>query len=486
MKNDDINDFIGGDDSGAELAAALDDPDPENLPVDDRATELANAEEVAREHGINIHWDATRGKFLIYNGQCWADDIGGQVTRYVKNIARMSSDRLRETVRDPKTIEKFRSRMESAAGVNGVLALLKTEPGITVTADDLDKNEFLLPCLNGALDLRSAKLRPHDRSDLVTRCLRTSYHPDAVAPLWLAFLDRIMASNAEMIGYLQRLFGVCLTGTGTVHELFIPYGVGANGKSVFFDTMMELLCEYAGLAPESLMVSRNGHSEHPTELADLKGLRVVIGSETEAGAVLRLQQIKRLTGDAMIKGRFMRQDFFEFKRTHKMILITNNRPRLTESTEAVWRRLRVIPFKVVIPLAERDPLLLEKLRAEFPGILAWAVRGCLDWQRNGMNPPSEVLVATDDYREEADELAEFISAKCITGDVDTFRAERGELFGSYTSWAKSSNERRPMERAQFYEAIRRRDGIREDRWKVSGVAVRGFQGIGLSGNGSEQ
>jgi putative DNA primase/helicase len=175
----------------------------------------------------------------------------------------------------------------------------------------------------------------------------------------------------------------------------------------------------------------------------------------------------------------MRCDFFEFHRTHKLVLITNNRPRLSESTEAVWRRLRLLPFDVVIPPQERDLNLLEKLKKEYPGILAWCVAGCIDQLRNGMNPPNEVLVATEEYRNEADELADFINSRCIEGDPEVFRVSRADLHQAYVGWAKQTNERHPLDRHALYEAIRRRNGIDERPWKVKDVAVRGFRGIAL-------
>lgn len=468
----------------AEEIAAIDQTGSGNQNDGDRATELANAEETARRFGRDIRYNVHSGKFIVFDERCWADDETGHVVRCAKMVAKTTASRLFDAGLDPKQIGKFLSRAESAAGINGALALLKTEPHITVTAPQLDANDYLLPCENGTLDLSGseARLRSHRREDLLTRCLSTPFYPAAESPTWDAFLHRVMNGNEKMIAYLQRIFGLCLTGAANIHELFICYGSGANGKSVFCDTMLGLLGSFAGVAPDSLLVARNGQTEHPTELAFLKGKRVVVASETESGATLRLQLVKRLTGDSIICARFMRQDYFEFRRTHKMLLVTNNRPRITEDTDAVWRRLRIIPFTVVIPPEERDTNLIDRLKSEYPGILAWAVRGCIDWQRNGMQPPAEVLIATDDYRAEADDLADFFTDRCIVG-ANTFRVSRSELFTSYTSWAKASNERRPLDRPVFYEAVRRRVGVTEDRWKVDGVAVRGFRGIALALSG---
>jgi putative DNA primase/helicase len=448
---------------------------------DDRATELANAEEVRRLYGRDIRYDIARGQFLRWVGTHWKPDEDGYAVRCVKSVAKTTVQRLLDAGEDSKTVRKFASRAESAAGVNGVLSLLKTEEGVGVTNDKIDADNYALNVANGTLNLRTGQLRAHRREDLITRFLPTPYDPNAQAPRWLACLHRCMDGKAHMIDYLNRLAGLCLTGDATVQELFIPYGAGANGKSLFFDTLIGLLGPYADVAPDSLLMVRHSGNEHPTEIADLLGKRLVVASETESGSMLRLQLVKRLTGDKKLKGRFMRCDYISFPRTHKLILITNSRPRLPESTEAVWRRLRVIPFSVVIPAAERDEHLLQKLEEEFAGILAWAVRGCLAWQRDGMKPPTEVQLATADYREEADELADFLAARCIIGDADTFRATRGDLFAEYLAHAKAAGEQHPLGRTQFYDAIRRRDGITEDEWKnTKDQKVRGFKGIGIS------
>jgi putative DNA primase/helicase len=450
----------------------------------DRATELANAEEMHRRHGHELRYHVDRGEFSVSTGKQWKSDVEGQVTRWAKAIARTSTQRLLDSV-DRRELARFQKQVESARGIESVLRLLRTEPGISVTHEAFDQDDYLLNVANGTIDLRTGKLRPHDPADMITHCICTPYNPAAMCPLWQSVVTRSMDGNEDLIAYLQRWCGLFLTGAPNVHELLICYGSGANGKSLIFDFLCWLLESLAGVAPESLLIARHGQSEHPTEIADLLGKRLVVASETESGATLRLQLIKRLTGDATIKARFMRQDFFEFRRTHKLVLITNNKPRLSENTEAVWRRLRLLPFNVVIPPAERDPHLLEKLKTEAAGILAWCVRGCLEQQRTGMNPPQAVLVATDEYRSEADDLADFLQAKCMIGDPGVFRVSRADLYSAYIAWAKASNERHPLERNAFYEAIRRREGINDVMFKAGGNPVRGFKGIGLASGHEE-
>ena len=223
--------------------------------------------------------------------------------------------------------------------------------------------------------------------------------------------------------------------------------------------------DYAGLIPPGLLTAGN-HEKHPTELADLCGLRFGLGSETEEGGAMKIQLIKRMTGDATLKARYMRCDFFTYQRQFKLILATNNRPKIPENTCAVWRRLRLVPFGVTIPPHEQDARLSEKLRAEWPGILAWAVRGCLEWQSDGLQTPAEVLAATASYQAEQDVLGDYLAARCVLGEH--VKISRPELFADYQSWATQTGERHPLERNALYERIRRLDGVTDDQWKPLG------------------
>jgi putative DNA primase/helicase len=283
------------------------------------------------------------------------------------------------------------------------------------------------------------------------------------------------------------LCGVLVTGDVTEQLLPLFIGVGANGKSVLVDTLLGVLGTYAGLAPPSLLTDRGGGEEHPTELADLIGRRLVVGSETEESAKLKVQLVKRLTGDATIKARFMRCDYFEAKRAFKVLLVTNNKPVVTEAGNAIWRRLRLVPFNVVIPDAEQDRHLLDKLRDEWPGILAWCVRGTLDWQRDGMRTPEAVLLATAEYAAEQDVLADYLAARTVRGG-DHVRVGRADLFADYQSWASQPGERHPLARNPFFDRIRKLSGVADGQWKPVGITVpvRGFRGIGLRGIGGDE
>jgi putative DNA primase/helicase len=289
-------------------------------------------------------------------------------------------------------------------------------------------------------------------------------------------MDRIMAGNKAMITYLQRIAGLSFTADVSVQELYICHGEGANGKNVFWDTLIGMGGDYAGTAADSLLTN-NGHGEHPTEKADLQGKRLIVANETEEGAKLRVSLVKQLTGNLTIKARYMRCDYFEFPRSHKLILVTNNKPTIGETTHAIWRRVRLIPFTVIIPEAERDEHLLGKLRAEWSGILNWCIQGFADFQARGMQTPSEVQLATKGYRDTQDVLAGYISERCVCEPNAYVR--RDELHEDYLSWAKSDRHGQ-KDRNAFYGCVRRLPGITDTQKRIDNIPARVFIGIGLA------
>jgi putative DNA primase/helicase len=321
---------------------------------------------------------------------------------------------------------------------------------IAPTVFDADK--WLLGVDNGVIDLRTGALLAHDRDRYITQLCPAPYIPDAPCPRWEKFLDEIMGGDKEMIAFLQRLMGCCLTGDIAAQVFPIFHGKGANGKSVFIDTYLSLLGGYAFKAAQDFVVlSKGGGKEHPTEIAALQGKRLVVASETEEGQKLRVQLVKAITGDKDLTGRFMRCDFFTFERTHKTILITNNRPVITEPTNAIWRRVKLVPFAVIFLPEQQDENLLDKLRAEWPGILAWTVRGCLEWQRIRLAPPAKVEAASREYRAEEDRIGDFLGERCILGPG--WVTPKARMWSAYCAWCKETGEEQLTNRA-FGERLR--------------------------------
>jgi putative DNA primase/helicase len=258
-------------------------------------------------------------------------------------------------------------------------------------------------------------MRAHRAESYMTKI--TAIAPGGECPLFLAFLNRITGSNRELVAYVQRAFGYALTGLTREHALFFAYGAGANGKSVLLSTVAGILGDYHRTAPIETFTAANGE-RHPTDLASLRGARLVSATETEEGRRWAESRIKQLTGGDVIAARFMRQDFFEFLPAFKLFIAGNHKPSLRSVDEVIRRRFHLVPFAVTIPADERDGELAEKLKSEWPGILAWLIEGCLEWQAEGLRPPSAVLDATAAYLEAEDAIAAWIDERCerATGD----------------------------------------------------------------------
>jgi putative DNA primase/helicase len=259
----------------------------------------------------------------------------------------------------------------------------------------------------------------------------------AACPTWQRFLHQVTAGDVSLQEFLQRMAGYCLTGLTSEHALFFIYGTGANGKSVYINTISGIFADYHRTAPIETFTASH-QDRHPTELARLRGARLVTAVETEEGRRWAESRIKSLTGGDKIAAHFMRQDFFEFTPQFKLVIAGNHKPGLRSVNEAIRRRLNLIPFTVTIPPAERDPDLAEKLKAEWPGILAWAIEGYLAWQRVGLVAPAAVTAATAAYLEAEDAIAVWMNERC---EQESGAKERSSvLFAAWKEWAEKAGE----------------------------------------------
>jgi putative DNA primase/helicase len=347
-----------------------------------------------------------------------------------------------------------------------MIELAKTEAGISVTPDQLDSDPWLLNCLNGTIDLRTGELHDHRRENLCTKLVPVGFDPEAQCPIWDSFLERILGQNLELIKFLRRAVGYSLTGLTTEQILVFLYGTGANGKTTFIETMRHLFADYSQQADFTTFLEKKNDGPR-NDLASLKGARFVAAVEAAEGRQLAEAVIKQTTGGDTIRARFLYHEFFEFKPQFKLFLVANHKPRIAGTDEAIWRRIRLIPFAVTIPKDERDQQLPEKLERELPGILTWAVRGCRSWQKNGLGEPAEVSEATAAYRREMDILADFIEEGCVVGPQEVVDA--GQLYKVFMKWCEDSGEE-PLTQKKLGEKLRERGfeagkkrGIR--RWK---------------------
>jgi putative DNA primase/helicase len=314
-------------------------------------------------------------------------------------------------------------------------------------------------------------MRAHRVDDYMTKM--TAVAPDAhcKTPLWTKFLERVTDGKKDLQSYLARVHGYSLTGVTTEHQMWFYHGSGRNGKSVFMNTVANIFGDYHRNAPiETFTATRN--EQHPTELAMLRGARMVSATETEEGKRWAESRLKTITGGDIISARFMRQDFFEFRPQFKLHILGNHKPGLRSVDEAIRARINLVPFTVFIPEDERDPHLTDKLKKEWPGILAWLVKGCIAWQRQGLAPPKVVTEATKTYLDNEDTIAAWVDDCCKVDKKEWTGIKT--LFASWKSWAESHGEYViPMNR--FCERL---DALGHPSTKVNGA--RGRQGLGLT------
>ena len=438
-------------------------------------TDLGNAERFVAHHGGNVRYCYPWAKWLLWTGSRWERNDAGRVHRLAKDTVRSiyGEAAAAEDEDRRKALAQHATRSEAEAKIRAMLELAKSE--VPVSPDELDADPWLLNVPNGTLDLRTGQLRDHRREDLLTKMAGTEYRPDASAPAWEAFLERVLPSE-DLRAFVQRSAGYSATGDTSEQCMFINHGAGANGKSTYQEALAAALGDYAMRTPtETLLAKRTGGI--PNDVARLKGARFVAASETEEGRRLAESLVKDLTGQDTISARFMRAEWFDFKPTHKLWLSTNHKPEVRGTDNAIWRRIRLIPWSVTIPPAERDRKLPERLGTELPGILAWVVQGCLSWRREGLRAPDEVRRATNEYRTEMDLLAGFLEDCCVVHR----NAEVGatELYNAYKGWAEAGGERIETQR-KFGTRLAERGFAKE---KIGGL-VRWF-GAGLRSNGPD-
>ena len=399
-------------------------------------TDLGNAERFAARHGDDVRYCYPWRKWLVWTGARWERDDAGRVHQLakesVRGIYREASDAEDEERR--KALAKHASASESETRIRAMIELSKSERPIS--PDELDADPWLLNTKNGTIDLRTGEMREHRREDLITKLAPVEYDPNVSAPSLEAFLERVLPGE-ELRGFVRRAAGYSATGDTSEQCMFIHHGPGANGKSTFQEAVSAALGDYAMRTPtETLLVKRAGGV--PNDIARLKGARFVTASETEEGRRLAESLVKDLTGQDTISARFMWAEWFDFKPTHALHLSTNHKPEIRGTDAAIWRRIRLIPWAVTIPAPEQDKKLPEKLRGELPGILAWIVRGCSEWLREGLKAPEEVRQATKAYRAEMDVLAAFLADCCQRGEDEEEFA--GELWGAWKRWCEETGE----------------------------------------------
>jgi putative DNA primase/helicase len=397
-------------------------------------------------HGKDLRYTAAWGQWSAWDETVWRKDttlaIFDRARKINRGVAAACPSRARA------------GRLSSAQTVAAVERLARSDRRHAAISGQWDADPWLLSTPGGIVDLHTGNLRPAQREDYCTK--RTAVAPDRgdTAPRWMEFLERVTAGDAALEGFLQRMAGYALTGITREHALFFLYGHGGNGKSTFIGTLAGVLGDYAHTAPvDTFLDSKN--ERHPTELAVLDGPRLVTAVETEEHRRWAESKLKNLTGGDSISARHMRQDFYTFTPVFKLVISGNHKPGLAAVDEAIRRRLHLVPFTVTIPPNERDSQLDQKLRAEWPGILQWAIEGCLEWQTSGLKPPSSVVAATEEYFATEDRMGTWLEENCMTSSQETAVKP---LFEDWCAWCD-----------------RNRVPSRSLNWFVGAIELHGFK-----------
>jgi putative DNA primase/helicase len=392
---------------------------------------------LAVRHGRDLKFTPERG-WHVWDGRRWAvDDKCISVQGRAKETAIAIFDEIRDST-DRDSRMQHAKRSQSKASIEAMIWLARSEPGIPARLTDFDRDGWLLNVGNGTLDLRTGLLRPHVREDLITNLVNITFNATAQAELWDAFLRRVLGRDDALYAYLRRFVGYLLIGDTSDQSLHFLYGLGANGKSVFCEVLMRLLGDYAmSASPDMIMLRRHGGI--PNDIARLRGIRAALMNETSQGSRFDEAKLKDLTGGDTLTARFLHQEFFDFRPTHRIVIRGNYKPAINGTDEGIWRRLRLVPFTVSIPPDEQDRDLLRKLEGELPGIMNWALQGCREWQEGGLNAPPIIAEAVRKYREESDTLGRFIVECCIARPLAQVKSSA--LYRQYQEFCEAAGER---------------------------------------------
>ena len=445
-----------------------------------KCTDTGNAKRLVNLHGENLLYVPEFKCWMHWDGGRWLFDQSYFIERIAKETTQMiyteASAGTEEIIRKDKA--RWAINSESAPRLRSMIELARSEPGIATQQHQLDSDSMILGITNGTLELRSGMLRESRREDLITKRASVLFNSDVTCPTWIAFLNTIMGGDQDLILFLKKMTGYMLTGDTGEHCIFIAYGLGANGKSTFANVLKILLGDYCMTTPpDTLMIRRYSGGATP-ELASLRGERLVLVAESEERSRLAESLLKQMTGQDTISARPLYCSPFEYTPIFKILLSTNHRPIIRGDDNAIWRRIRLIPFNVTIPPSDQDKNLLDKLLNELPGILNWAIEGCLEWQHNGLSPPPQVMLATQEYRDDMDIVGTWIDECCIISNQDDHQelfTPTNILYASYDIYCKDAGLR-PVSKNAFSRKLQERGFER-----IRTSKIRQFKGISLCG-----
>ena len=442
-------------------------------------TDQANAGRIVRTFGK--HLIVMAGQWFAWSGKRWERDdsevyrCGCMLSKLIheeadawRNKKTADEEEMKINLAVAEALKKWASRSEMKASIEAALGLAKKL--LAVPDDALDRDPWLLNCLNGTVDLRTGTIKAHDPADYITKLVPLAYDPNARSSAWETVVARVTLEEGittrPLARFLQRWFGYCATGSTREQCFVVHYGQGSNGKSTILDTVAEVLGDYAATAAPGLLVG-GGKDRHPTEVADIFGRRMVTAHETGEGGALKEDVVKQLTGGDKVKARFMRADFFEFDPTHKLQLLTNHKPQIRGQDNGIWRRVLLMPYMARFAVVEevvagrahyvRDTGIAERLKAELQGVLTWIVEGAKAWAQEGLQPPDAVLAASRDYQTEQDRVGQFL-AECCEMDPTAREPLAGGfgdgVYGAYKAWT-AENGIYALSKLKFADELKR-------------------------------
>lgn len=450
---------------------------------DEHLTDLGNARRFVAAHHKKVRSILVqRHPWLVWQGSRWEPDVTGEVERMAKLTVRALYKDAAECTDDDRRDEllKHALKSESSPRIRAMIELASTEPEISLTPEQLDANPWLLNIHNGTIDLKTGELHEHRRGDYITKLAPVFYDEKAECPRWEQFLAEVLDGNTELIEFVQRAVGYSLTGDVREQVLFFLYGQGSNGKSTFMEIIRSLCGDYATQADFRSFQSVRGDGPR-SDIARMRAARFVAAVEARGERGFDETIVKQITGTDVVVARKLYEDEIEFKPQFKLWLAANHKPMVKEQTEAFWRRIRLIPFTVVIPANKRKKTLGEKLTKELSGILNWALAGCAEWREHGLMPPTSVVKATKEYKEEHDVLGEFLASNCVLDPKGWTSAT--SLYTAFTDWWMETRGHRstPVALVGFSRLLSERSDISARKREN----IRGWKGILLQDVKSE-
>ncbi len=442
-------------------------------------TDLGNAERLRDKFGGRIRHCAALDVWLIWDGTRWKRDEQREIhhlgAETVRAIYAEAADG--PTAQEREAIAKHATRSEAAARIEAMVSLARSLREIAINAAQLDTDRWALNCLNGTLDLRTGKLRLHNPADLLTKLAPVNYDPDATHPLWERFLKEATGGEKAFAGFLQRAAGYTLAGEPVEEVMFFPHGPGATGKSTFLDALKAALGDYAMTADFEAFLKKRGDGGIRNDIARLAGARFVVSVEIDEGKRLAEGLVKMITGGDTVTARLLYKESFEYRPDFTLWLAANHAPKVDNDDDAMWRRILRLPFTNIVPKEKRDPAVKATLRNPSiagAAILAWAMRGCLDWQKDGLGIPAVVERATEEYRREMNPVADFVDAYCDLSPQAWTANER--LWGAYRQHAENEGEPSTLVQKEFAKHLTTLGcTAKSQRWQ--GKVVRGWKGI---------